>query len=90
MSESDFISRLAAALAAQTKPTIPLSIDLWDISTIAQFLKRNESVVRERIACKPDFPPAIRLPTETGKRGHPLYKAKDVIQWAEKYTERRA
>ncbi|BBB60247.1 hypothetical protein UNDKW_1974 [Undibacterium sp. KW1] len=90
MSDTDIIQKIAAAVVAQIKPAIPLSIDLWDISTIAQFLKRNESVVRERIACKPDFPPAIRLPTETGKRGHPLYKAKDVIQWAEKYTERRA
>lgn len=90
MSEHDLIDRLAAALAERTKPAIPISIDLWDISTIAQFLKRNESVVRERIACKPDFPPAIRLPTETGNRGHPLYKASEVIKWADKYTERRA
>lgn len=90
MSDNDFIERLAAALAKQTTPAIPISIDLWDISTIAQFLKRNESVVRERIACKPDFPAAIRLPTESGKRGHPLYKAKDVIQWADKYMEKRA
>ncbi|MDY7537646.1 hypothetical protein QN372_00650 [Undibacterium sp. RTI2.1] len=90
MSESDLIEKLAAAVAQHIKPSIPLNIDLWDIATIAQFFKRNESVVRERIACKPDFPAAIRLPTETGKRGHPLYKATEVIKWAEKHQERRA
>jgi hypothetical protein len=37
MSDNDFIERLAAALAKQTTPAIPISIDLWDISTIAQF-----------------------------------------------------
>lgn len=89
MSEVDLIEKLAAALEQRLRPTIPLSIDLWDISTIAAYLKRNESVVRERLACKPDFPAAIRLPTESGKRGHPLYKAKEVINWVEKYLEKK-
>lgn len=88
MSEVDLIEKLAAALEQRLRPAIPLSIDLWDISHIAAFVKRNESVVRERIACKPDFPAAIRLPTESGKRGHPLYKATEVIKWVEKHRER--
>jgi hypothetical protein len=89
MSEVDLIEKLAAALEQRLRPSIPLNIALWDISTIAKFVNRNEAVVRERLACKPDFPSAIRLPTETGKRGHPLYKAQEIISWVEKYTEKR-
>lgn len=87
--ELQLIDKMASAFAKHAKPTIPLHIDLWDIATIAMYLKRNETVVRERLACKPDFPAAIRLPTETGRRGHALYKAKDIIQWTEKYMEKK-
>ena len=56
------IERLATSLAAQLPPPIPIEIDLWDVATIARLLKRNESQVRNRIVCLPDFPKAIRLP----------------------------
>lgn len=87
MSEVDLIERLAEAVAARVKPSIPLAIDLWDIATIAQYLKREPQVVRERMACLPSFPKAIRLPTKTG-RAHPLYNAKEVIAWAQSYQEK--
>jgi hypothetical protein len=87
--ELELIDKMASAFAKHIKPEIPLHIELWDIATIASYLKRNEHVVRERIACKPDFPAAIRLPSEKGRRGHPLYKAKEVILWAEKYMEKK-
>lgn len=87
MSEVDLIERLAEAVAARVKPSIPLAIDLWDIATIAQYLKREPQVVRERMACLPSFPKAIRLPTKTG-RAQPLYNAKEVIAWAQSYQEK--
>lgn len=87
--ELQLIDKMASAFAKYVNPTIPLHIDLWDIATIAAYLKRNETVVRERLACKPDFPAAIRLPTESGRRGHALYRAKEVILWAEKYSEKK-
>ncbi len=85
--ELQMIEKIAAAFAKHVNPSFPLHIELWDIATIAAYLKRNETVVRERIATKPDFPAAIRLPSETGRRGHALYKAKEIIQWTEKYME---
>ncbi|MEB0138824.1 MULTISPECIES: hypothetical protein [unclassified Undibacterium] len=88
MSEQELIARLADAVVERSKPSIPLSVDLWDIRLVAGFLKRSESVVRERIVCKSDFPVAIRLPTGKGERGHPLYKVKEVIQWADRYREK--
>lgn len=88
MNEFELIAKLVDALVKQTHPSIPIDIDLWDIATIAQFLKRDSSVVRERIACLPDFPQAIRLPSAKS-RAHPLYKAVEVIAWTETYRERR-
>jgi hypothetical protein len=85
----DLINRLAAALAQYIPPPIPLQVDLWDIRTIAAYLKRSESQVRERMACLPDFPKAIRLPSTTGHRGQALYRAIEVIAWTMKYQDKR-
>jgi predicted DNA-binding transcriptional regulator AlpA len=79
------IERLAAALAAQLPPPIPIEIDLWDVATIARLLKRNESQVRNRVVCLPDFPKAIRLPIAAGPR---LYRAAEVLTWVSKYQDR--
>ena len=78
--ESDLIVRLAAELAKVVRAPIPVETDLWDIGTIAAYLKRSESVVCERMVCLPDFPKAIRLPSTRSMRGQALYRAKEVIQ----------
>lgn len=87
MNDTEFVERLAEALAGYVRPTIPLSIDLWDIGMIANYLKRDPQVVRERMACLPGFPKAIRLPTKTG-RAQPLYSAKEVIEWVHSHKEK--
>ncbi|MRV72513.1 hypothetical protein GJ700_12415 [Duganella sp. FT92W] len=86
MSETDLIERLAAAVAEHLKPAIPLAVDLWDMAMVAAYFKRDPQVVRQTIACLPSFPKAIRLPTKT--RAHPLYNAKEVIEWAQKHREK--
>jgi hypothetical protein len=50
------------------RPSIPLATDLWDIATVAQYLKRDAKVVRECITMLPDFPKAIRLPATNTNR----------------------
>ena len=85
MIDDALIERLAAALAAQLPPPIPIEIDLWDVATIARLLKRNESQVRNRMVCLPDFPKAIRLPVTGGPR---LYRAAEVLAWADKYQDK--
>ena len=87
-SDSELITRLAAELARQMRPPIPIEIDLWDIATIAAYLKRSESVVRERMACLPDFPKAIRLPSTKTARGQALYRAREIIDWAARYQDK--
>ena len=85
MIDDALIEKLAAALAAQLPPPIPIEIDLWDVATIARLLKRNESQVRNRIVCLPDFPKAIRLPVPSGPR---LYRAAEVLAWVGKYQDK--
>ncbi|MFL9987628.1 hypothetical protein [Paraburkholderia sediminicola] len=85
---ADLVNKLIERITALSKPSIPVEIDLWNVDAIAAFLKRSESVVRERIVCQPSFPVAIRIPTGEGKRGHALWPARDVIAWAESHRER--
>lgn len=84
--ELDLIDKLALAISKKTTPALPLEIELWDMGLVAAYLKRDPHVVRKTIACLPSFPKAIRLPTST--RAQPLYKAKDVIEWTEKFKDR--
>ena len=84
--ETDILFKLAEAIEKMQRPALPLSVDLWDFATIAQYLKRDAGTVRERMACLPSFPKAIRLPTSKG-RAQPLYNAKEVIAWAQSYRE---
>jgi len=70
-------------------PRIPIHEDLWSVREIAAYLKRSESVVRERITALPGFPQAIRLPGVNGGRGQPLWEAKEVIAWVKKHKESR-
>lgn len=91
MSDAALIEQLTATIAQLVRPAFPVEIDLWDMATIANFLKRDPQVVRERMACLPSFPKAVRLPTMTsGKAGRsqPLYWAKEIIAWAKSYQEK--
>jgi len=85
--DSSLLEQLVAALQQLNKPSIPIDVDLWDMAMIAAYLKRNVQVVRERMACLPDFPKAIRLPT-TSVRAYPLYRAKEIIAWANSHQEK--
>lgn len=88
MSETELIQQIAAAVAQHVQPAVPVNVDLWDIATIARVFKRSEMQVRERMACLPDFPKAIRLPSTRSGRGQALYRATEVLEWAGKYQDR--
>ena len=80
----DLIDRLAAAIAMHTARRIPLAVDLWSNAEIAAYLKVDQRQVSERYSCLPGFPRAIRI----GGKGHPRYKAADVIAWVEGQREK--
>lgn len=86
MSELDLIEKLAQAVAVHITPAISPDIDLWDNTMIAAYFKRDPQVTRQTIACLPSFPKAIRLPTS--RKSQPLYKANEVIAWAEQFKDK--
>jgi hypothetical protein len=87
VTEQDLITKLIEMVSQHVKPSIPINIALWDNARVAEYLCRDHAVVRDRISAMPTFPRAIRLPTAKGK-GHPLYKASEIIKWAEKYQDK--
>ena len=71
------------------QPQIPITVDLWDAKMVGAYLKVSPRQVTERYALLNGFPPAIRLPSQNG-RGHPRWKALEIIAWAEKHQENAA
>lgn len=66
------------------RDAVPISIALWDTEAIAVYLCRSINRVRSDIVCLPTFPRSIRLPGN-GK-SQALYKAREVVVWAESYV----
>lgn len=87
MENSEIIDQLANAIAERVIPQFPITIDLWSSKECAAYLKISVSHFLQRIACRPDFPPAIRLPTADRGKGQPRWKAHKVINWANRHEE---
>ncbi len=81
------IDQLADAVAERVRPAVPISEALWSYATIAAYLDSTADQVRENYANLPGFPQAYRFPSGGKGRGHPRFKAAEVIKWAEKYQE---
>lgn len=73
------------AVAKRVTQAIPGSLDLWDTSDIASYLKRSADTVRREIATQAHFPKPVRLPG--AGQSHALYIAREVIRWAESHQE---
>jgi len=84
--ESITIAQLAAEIAKRITPSIPIDVALWDAETIGEYLHVSAAYVKGSYAPLPDFPKAHRLPSANGK-GHPRWKATQIIEWANKYQE---
>jgi hypothetical protein len=82
--------QLAGAISQKVEEvrSAPFPMDLWDIPTIAHVFKRTELQVRQCMVCRPDFPKAARFRSEGGGRSHALYKASDVLTWADKFKDK--
>lgn len=81
----DLLGKILDRLS-QPMVAIPLSADLWDAAFIARYLKRTPDTVRREIVVLPSFPKPIRLPGNG--RAHALYKAREVVAWAESLQSR--
>jgi predicted DNA-binding transcriptional regulator AlpA len=77
MSPSD-IDRLLEHLAAPSP--VPLNRAVWSARQVAAFLDCSPRHVVERLSNQPDFPPARRMPSRSG-RGSLRWKATDILDW---------
>ena len=68
---------------------IPLEVDIWSSAEVGEYLKMDSKKVMERIVILPGLPQPIRIPTMSGGKGHPRWKAREVIEWVESFQERR-
>jgi predicted DNA-binding transcriptional regulator AlpA len=57
---------------------LPLNAIWLDADGVGKMLGYEARIIRERIACRPDFPKPVRL---GGGRGHPRWNAAEVDAW---------
>lgn len=86
MSIDELLQRLLKQLELMNSAPIPVSVALWDTRTISAYLRRSSDTVRDDIVTLPSFPRPIRLPVRSATRAQALYKAREVIAWAERHT----
>lgn len=88
INEAEIIARLDLILAKLDIPSRHLDDQLWTLADVAHYLRKHVETVREAMSYLPNFPAAIRLPSRGGARGHALYNAGEVIEWAKSYQEK--
>ncbi|OXJ15986.1 helix-turn-helix transcriptional regulator [Burkholderia sp. HI2500] len=78
------IDELARKIASRLTPHA-----LWDLAELAAYLHRSEQHTRQWIITQDGFPRPIRIPSgkSATERARPLWRAKDVIAWAESHVE---
>lgn len=75
--------------ALRSARPISLDVALWDARQAGEYLAISARHFQEQVACRPDFPAAIVLPS-AGTKPRRRWKAKEVIAWAERHREKRA
>jgi len=88
VTDDPIIDRIADAVASRIR--IPLDVALWGADEIAAYLCVSRRQAAEKVVALPGFPQPIRLPVLRGGKGHPRWKAVEVIAWAESHQEKRA
>lgn len=83
------LAQLAKLIADQiVEKTIPIEIALWGSADLGRYFRCSPRNAIERYANHADFPPPIHLPSTGRGRGHPKWKAGDVVRWAQKFAGR--
>ncbi|SET61219.1 hypothetical protein SAMN05216412_11033 [Nitrosospira multiformis] len=71
------------SIARKLDAKVPSDIGLWSGNEIATYLKRDPRTVMKEILRRADFPNSIQLPSATGGKDQLLWKAKEVMEWAD-------
>ncbi|WLE60308.1 AlpA family transcriptional regulator [Burkholderia plantarii] len=82
--DGENLAELARQIAQQLAPYA-----LWDLSEVAKYLHRSEQHTRQWVITQDGFPRPLRIPSgkSATERARPLWRAKDVIAWAESHVE---
>ena len=87
----DIINRLdqliAAILDIKASSRIGHDAMLWETSDIAEYFKVSYRYTSEYVVTHNTFPGALRMPNKKGRKGHPRWYAKEVIEWAAHHQE---
>lgn len=87
MADNDALIERLDAVVAELKALRTGSADRWlDADGVAAMLSTTRRNVLERLAPRPDFPPALRF----CPGGHPRWKRSEIEQWAEQQRGRAA
>jgi hypothetical protein len=76
---------LANAIAQRMTINNPDDTTLWNGKDCAFYLRQAYVTFRDHTSKQETFPQAIRLPNGRGTRSNALWRAQDVIKWAQKY-----
>ena len=80
MSEIDY-EKLAEAIARKLVTQPPADKVIWTAEQCAEYLGMSRRNFVDRVSKSWEFPAAIKLPSETGSRGHDRWYAIDIQNW---------
>ena len=81
MGETETLSNLQMLIDALRPSPAPVERQLWDSMDVARYLGLSREYIMSNIARRDGFPNQIRI-----AGGRPLWKAIEVMAWANAYT----
>lgn len=84
MSEIDY-EKLAEAIAHKLSLLPPPDKIIWTAEQCADYLGVGRRHFVDRVSKQWGFPAAIKLPTDTGSRGHDRWYAADIQNWVSQH-----
>lgn len=86
MIEIDY-DKLADAIVQRLRALPPADKIIWSADNCADYLGVSRRHYVDKVSKTWGFPAAIKLPTETGSRGHDRWYAVDVQQWVAQHKK---
>lgn len=86
MSEIDY-EKLAEAIAHKLSLLPPPDKVIWNADQCADYLGISRRHFVDKVSKLWGFPAAIKLPTDTGSRGHDRWHAADIQSWVSQHKK---
>lgn len=86
MKDIDY-EKLAEAIARKLSMKTPPDKVIWTADQCAEYMGMSRRHFVDKVSKTWGFPAAIKLPTETGSRGHDRWHAIDVQSWVSQHKK---